>query len=540
METTHGEGAKPISRNGFLARVKAKIKRRPIASVTAPEKMNATSSHLCANDSTSSNLPQVTTHAADEPPQSSAITVSSNPSPDDSDAVPSISIVLAAGTDDKTSPDCLPRYLEESRLWGKAYDATNPETKKWIDGLLTPNSILKSAEREKHILWKDYVPRVISFIKAIGDIAIQFAPAPSDIIWSALKTLLQMSVAPGEELAAILGCSEKVLSVIRRGKYLEHSLVDVYAKSLDLLAHMGQRLAGGYRHILLAIVNPGETKGLIASLIKCENDLITAAQACEATRSANADEHLSAMLNSLSEPLAQINDRVCDLLEEAEENEILDALESFSHIDFGDQHRIRAESRTPGTGEWLLQHRKFQEWEHVPASTILWLQGTVGMGKSFLASKLSTSPRYSRMMKKSLIKLYRENRKSGLKLGFDACKEQLLESVNLYPQTIIILDGLDECDAESRGKLITILANLVKDAQHPVKFFISSRREQDIVKLLPAGSIIEIDANDNRDDIQKFIETKREEIEERGLGESIPKELKSKIQSTLCKGSDGM
>lgn len=218
----------------------------------------------------------------------------------------------------------------------------------------------------------------------------------------------------------------------------------------------------------------------------------------------------------------------------------------------------------------------------------LTVYGTVGMGKSFLASKvidrfrlktgsrynheskndrglaffycdrgqpdlqdplltlqsfvrqLSTSPRYSKMMRKSLIELYRENRTNGLKLGFDACKQQLLESVNLYPQTIIILDGLDECDAEWRGKLITILASLVKHAQHPVKIFISSRREQDIVRLLPVRSTIEIDANDNRDDIEKFIEKKMEEIEERGLWESIPRELKSEIKNTLCKGSDGM
>ncbi|KAL6806209.1 hypothetical protein J3E68DRAFT_433930 [Trichoderma sp. SZMC 28012] len=624
MGEIRGQEANPVSRNGFWDRMKAKVRRRPDVSVAAPDSMNATSSNLSTTDSTLPNPPPIDVHTVDELPQPS-------PSHNDSDPVPSSSTVLAADTGDKSSSDCLSNSPEGSSLWEKAYNAATPKTKKWIDGFPKP---LKSAEStqteelieivqeiekrhqdhtlqirvgEKQILWKDYAPRVISFIKAVGDVAVQFAPASSGIVWPALKTVLQMSIAPGEELAAILGCSEKVLSIVRRGKVyeaiylntststfaplredLERSLVDVYTKSLELLAHVGQRLAKGYRHILVAIVNPGAAEGPMDSLIKCENDLITAAQACEVVRSADADEHLNIMLNSLSEPLTRINDRVCDLLEEVKETEIMEALEYFSRIDFGDQHRVRAELRTPGTGEWLLQHKKFQEWEQVPASTILWLQGTVGMGKSFLASKvidrfrlkagvschhesqndqglaffycsrgqadlqdplstlqsfvrqLSTSPRYSNMMKKSLIKLYREYKKNGLKLGFDACKEQLLESVNLYPQTIIILDGLDECDAESRGKLITILANLAKDAQHPVKIFISSRREQDIVKQLPARSIIEIDANDNRDDIEKFIEKRMEEVEERGLWESIPKELKSEIKSTLCKGSDGM
>ncbi|EHK26678.1 uncharacterized protein TRIVIDRAFT_141868 [Trichoderma virens Gv29-8] len=467
---------------------------------------------------------------------------------------------------------------------------------------------------EKDIFWRDYAPRLISSIKAIGDIAIQFAPAPSSIVWSALKAVLQMSVAPGEELAAILGCSEKVLSIVRRGKVYETiytetntpvellkdltaRLIAVYTKSLDLLAHVGQRLSEGYRHILLAIANPGVAKGIMADLIQCEDNLFKTAEVCEAARSAGADEHFSTLLTNLSEPLTQISDRVRNFLEEAQANETLDVLEFFSRIDFGDQHRIRAESRTSGTGEWLLQHRKFKEWEQAPMSRILWLQGTgnyltrygiVGMGKSFLASKvidrfrvktsagddheadsdhglaffycnrgqidlqdpllalqsfvrqLATCPRYSKMVRKSLIKLYRENRKNGLKLGFDACNKQLLESVNLYPQTVIILDGLDECDATSRDKLITILANLIKDAQHPVKIFISSRREQDIVKLLPAESVIRIDASDNRDDIQKFVEERMEEMERRGFWGSIPETLKSDIKTTLCKGSDGM
>ncbi|KAL6830394.1 hypothetical protein J3E69DRAFT_353691 [Trichoderma sp. SZMC 28015] len=627
-----GQEANPVSRRGLFDRFKAKFRRQPIASATAEDNLNTTPSNLHATNSTLPNSAPVAAHAVVELPPPSTATVSSKPSLEDSDPAPSNSTVLTADTGDKPPSDCLSNQ-EGSNLWEKAYDAAAPETKKWIGEFLISNSILKTTEiaqaeeliktveeiekghqnhalhiriRGEKFFWKDYAPRVISFIKAIGDIAIQFAPAPSGIIWSALKTVLQMSVAPGEESTAILGCSEKVLSIVRRGKVyeaiylssvntpvpvhkdLKRSLVDVYTKSLDLLAHVGLRPAEGYKHILRAIVNPGEAQGLMASLIKSETDLITAAQACEVVRSADVENHLSTMLDSLSESLMQINDGVCDLLEEAEGREIIEALESFSRIDFGDQHRIRAESRTSGTGEWLLRHRKFQEWEHIPASTILWLQGTVGMGKTFLASKvidrflpktgtqydhepkddqglaffycnrgqtdlqdpililrsfvrqLFTPPRYSKMMKNSLIKLYHENKMKGLQLGFNACEKQLLKLVNLYPQTIIILDGLDECDADSRFKLITILANLVKDAQHLVKIFISSRREQDIVKLLPARSIMEIDANDNRDDIQKFIVERMEEIERRARWESIPKELKSEIKSTLCKGSDGM
>lgn len=432
---------KPRGR-GFFGWMKAKIKRYPIAPTTATDNPNTTPPDPRATDPTLSDSAPIDAHTVDEPPQPSIAIVSSTPSPDDEDPGLSSSTILV-DTGDELPSDCLPQSSEDNTLWQKAYNAATPKTKKWIGGLLKPNGMLKSAETTqteelieivrdiekrhrdhalqipiggKQILWRDYAPRVRSFIEAIGDIAIQFAPAPSGIIWSTLKTLLQVlahskilipatilhslsnrlqiSIAPGEEFAAILGCSEKVLSIVRRGKVyeviylnsantfvpvqedLERSLVDAYTKSLDLLAHVGQRLAEGYRHILLAIVNPGEAEGLMASIIQCENDLIKAAQTCEAIRRVNVDERLNTILNSLSEPLAQINDRVYDLLEVTRGNELLNALEYFSHIDFGDQHRIKAELRTPGTGEWLLQHKKFQEWEHIPASTILWLQGT--------------------------------------------------------------------------------------------------------------------------------------------------------------------
>lgn len=139
--------------------------------------------------------------------------------PQISDAAPTSSTVLVADTGDKPLLDRLSNSPEESSLWEKAYNAATPKTKEWIDGVLKSDDTLKSAEStqtkelieivqdmekrhqdhglqiqigEKHILWKDYASRVISFIKAIGDIVIQFAPAPSGIIWSALKTVLQV------------------------------------------------------------------------------------------------------------------------------------------------------------------------------------------------------------------------------------------------------------------------------------------------------------------------------------------------------------
>jgi hypothetical protein len=154
--------------------------------------------------------------------------------------------------------------------------------------------------------------------------------------------------------------------------------------------------------------------------------------------------------------------------------------------------------------------------------------------------QLSTIPRYPNLMQKKLIELYRESRKNSVKLGIQICKDQLYESVNLYPRTTLVLDGLDECNPEERWQLIEILAELVKHAKNPVKLFISSRREQDIVNRLPSDAVIKIDASDNREDIRKFVDQRIKEIEKTGRWISISQDLKDKIKETLCAKGDGM
>lgn len=154
--------------------------------------------------------------------------------------------------------------------------------------------------------------------------------------------------------------------------------------------------------------------------------------------------------------------------------------------------------------------------------------------------QLSTVACYPNLMQKKLISLYRESRKNSVKLGVQTCKDQLFESANLYPRTILVLDGLDECNPEERWRLIEILTELVKNAKNPVKLFISSRREHDITIRLLSEAVIEIDASDNREDIRKFVEQRIGEIEETGKWSSISQDLKTRVKDILCAKSDGM
>jgi Cdc6-like AAA superfamily ATPase len=117
------------------------------------------------------------------------------------------------------------------------------------------------------------------------------------------------------------------------------------------------------------------------------------------------------------------------------------------------------------------------------------------------------------------------------------CKELILEFINIYPKTTLILDALDECDKHKRGDLIKIFDDFLAHASRPVKIFISSRPDDDIKERFKSGANIEIQAADNDDDISKFI---RSEITKHPRWKKMSPELQKVIVETLQDRSQGM
>ncbi|PTB67230.1 ankyrin, partial [Trichoderma citrinoviride] len=455
---------------------------------------------------------------------------------------------------------------------------------------------------------KDCVAASMTWLTKIGDIVIKFSPNPSGLAWSVIKALLQVPVTSAGETTAILASSARILGILGRGKAyeavfkddntplerlqtLEIGLVALYAKSLDLLAYAAQHFKNDYRKVLGWITDPGHAESNMAELIQCERDVVWAAECCEKARRTAADKGHTELLLSLRESTTHIFDDMRRVFDEMEAQEMLKALDYFSNVKFGEQHQKKAEARTPGTGQWLLQRCEFQDWDSTESSAILWLHGTVGMGKSFLASsvvdhflnphdaasksaapdaeddqgfaffycergsadlsepisvlrsfvrQLSIVPCYPNLMQNKYIQLYREKRKQGSNLSIKECRDQLLVSANLYPRTTLILDGLDECNPEERWKLIDVLSELVNQAENSVKLFISSRREQDIAAHLDSHNVIEINAGDNWQDIANFVKQRIGETEKTGRWNSISKVLKDKVEKTVCEKSQGM
>jgi ankyrin repeat domain-containing protein 50 len=117
------------------------------------------------------------------------------------------------------------------------------------------------------------------------------------------------------------------------------------------------------------------------------------------------------------------------------------------------------------------------------------------------------------------------------------CKSLLLEFVNVYPRTTLILDALDECEKHKRLELIGILDYLLAKASNPLKIFISSRPDGDITDKLKDRANIQINAKNNQDDISRFV--KSEIVKHRRWDKMTPK-LQSQIVETLQEQSQGM
>lgn len=125
------------------------------------------------------------------------------------------------------------------------------------------------------------------------------------------------------------------------------------------------------------------------------------------------------------------------------------------------------------------------------------------------------------------------------KLQMEENQIVLAELLQIYPQTTLMVDAMDECDEKTRSDLIKVLNKFCEESTKPVKIFISSRHNRDIRYLLENGPNLEIRATDNREDIAMFVRNKLA-ASPKYWQEAIGVELKEQISKTLEDKSKGM
>lgn len=95
----------------------------------------------------------------------------------------------------------------------------------------------------------------------------------------------------------------------------------------------------------------------------------------------------------------------------------------------------------------------------------------------------------------------------GRSLGLKDCKELILEFINLYSKTTIILDALDEASTTSMDhNLAEVLIDILDKAKKPVKIFISSRPDREYLQAFGSTATITVESSNQQGDIEKYLE----------------------------------
>lgn len=127
-------------------------------------------------------------------------------------------------------------------------------------------------------------------------------------------------------------------------------------------------------------------------------------------------------------------------------------------------------------------------------------------------------------------------------LRLQESKRLIIELLNIYPQTTIVIDGLDECDQAAREWLLPALQELVDEPDNLVKLCVSSRDEHDIGLSFKHHPNHFIQPSDTTDDIDRYLKlVLKEKISQRKLlNGKVDSALEDRIYTTLREKAHGM
>lgn len=134
-------------------------------------------------------------------------------------------------------------------------------------------------------------------------------------------------------------------------------------------------------------------------------------------------------------------------------------------------------------------------------------------------------------------------------LSIEESKQLLIELSSGYLRTTIVVDALDECDANSRGRLCDVLKQVVslseqtqQTNQTSIKVFITSRDDGDLRKKFKDSPNVYIQERDNSEDINYYIKTQIKAcINAKQLLEGkVNSNLEHRIVSALATRARGM
>ncbi|KAH0536560.1 hypothetical protein FGG08_006568 [Glutinoglossum americanum] len=491
-----------------------------------------------------------------------------------------------------------------------------------------------SKKNGETIVLRDVIDKIISWLDKfirIGDCAVQYDPIHAALPWAGVRVLLQVeftiyegqqvltiveiAVNDSQKFGALLEGMERIAHLISRfaifedlylhdqlssSDGLKRSLIELYTTVLLYLSkarcYYGQNTA---LRTVKSIVQLEEIdfQHLTTSIAQKEANVAQYAHLADAEFQKaisdsliNLDDRqieLKSILKELEMPIARIGDKVLDLHDNLQKSERRDILRWLSAIPHKEHHKNISQGRLRGSGIWLLNNEEFIRWRKSSASSILWLHGIPGSGKTMLVSKVIDSFFHESSEHKGfellayfyctrnvaeperadpaeilrsilrqlsclgsgavrgvVVKRYKEMEEDGFEPGrltIEDTAKLIIDIAETNPVTIVI-DALDECTDELRFEILEKLDEILKLSASLVKIFVSSRDNQDISCRLKHAQNIYVQACDNTKDIERFIhfEVDQSIMKKRLLSGVVSDELKDLITKVLKDGAQGM
>ncbi|KAF4914996.1 Ankyrin-3 [Colletotrichum fructicola] len=251
-----------------------------------------------------------------------------------------------------------------------------------------------------------------------------------------------------------------------------------------------------------------------------------------------------------------------------------DILQWLTPIEHGIQQSDCLRRRQPGTGEWFLTSTEYLTWLNAEAEfdrQTLFCPGIPGGGKTiimaaviadvtkrfvssetvgiayiycnfqrkenqtlecFLSSLIKQLARSLGVIPDGLARLHKNNKRAGTLPSAQELFDVLCLICDSYSTLFILIDALDECQADSCSALISALLNLLARTSTAVKIFTTSRFVPEIEKSFDKALKLEIKATN--EDIHRYIQHRLPQIPVRltetpGLQDRITGEISNVV-----------
>ncbi|OCK81309.1 hypothetical protein K432DRAFT_295813, partial [Lepidopterella palustris CBS 459.81] len=425
----------------------------------------------------------------------------------------------------------------------------------------------------KTIILRDVLEKVSVWVRkfiAVGDTIMQYDPGHAALPWAAIRFCLQVTVNDVQIYGTFLQSVEQNANLLARCSIMERLYLYRQTRSeSEVTERFRQALVTLYAAILTNLAKGLRYFGQ------------------NTAKRIERHEELLQLLKDLKQPIARIDSQLSALNDNLQMETRIKILNAISKIVYPIHHRNASRDRLEGSGKWLLEKAAYRDWRADSSSSVLWVHGIPGSGKTKLASlviddiKSSAHVAYFYCMRNSaeperaecdkiLNCMVRQLASTSTKSpilepvrlkyelaidGFEGFEDQawttedstevLIELTNVYPSITIVVDALDEVNPMDRLELLDALNKIVRNSSNLVKLFISSRDSIDIVMHLSDSPNLYISATDNWKDIDAFaallIPHSNQRLDAvKLLHGKLPDTLRNKIAKTLIDGAHGM